>query len=643
MKLHLNNSQNNNIGKYMPAHNYERKKQEEFLKITDKKDYHTQRPAQAISFGGSAVSWVDKFVKSNKANKIVSFVYDNEAAYNAIYSLIIAGILKPAAVLNMPGSEDKDKQIVATKNFLQAFIGSILGLTVGGGFIKKSVDVVKNNLKLIDSIDDNNKIKTIAADSEKALELARQTLIKENKGLGAKFKNATQNFGKEQGFNKVKGFISGLKSDIKYSPTIDEITSKAKSLVENFEKGHLRIFEKNPEYLNLIKSGLKDAKSGTSYADAFEVFWKNSTGALTAIGKAKISSILLPTVMAFLFAKKNAEKEQMEKAKQGTLTQNTSFKNEQEQFQKMLNKNNNQVNFKGNILNSSIDNLAKGIESLGMTKAGSSLSKLLAKTKKPSARMSDIESFMITGYWLQNTARSKKIEDSQKLGLNVHTALVTAVSSTAAFVIDAALDGLITKAKGSYGGAIKKAVEETKNIHKDLISQSTDSFKIANATPAAKMAIKEACLNLWESGKADKDAVSNIIKSLESTEAIKQAKQGGLVLDEKLITNTIESLKKTEPIRNTLKDKTSELLSSSTIAKKLSQIDLNDAKAIEKEINSLSSAYGKKLSKFKSLTVFTLVVRFLVPVLMVPFSGKLKKKIVELTSKKNKEQEVKQA
>ena len=49
-----------------------------------------------------------------------------------------------------------------------------------------------------------------------------------------------------------------------------------------------------------------------------------------------------------------------------------------------------------------------------------------------------------------------------------------------------------------------------------------------------------------------------------------------------------------------------------------------------------TSSFSSSLSHIhsKSLTIFTLVVRFLVPVLMVPFSGKLKKKIVEHAEKK---------
>ena len=40
--------------------------------------------------------------------------------------------------------------------------------------------------------------------------------------------------------------------------------------------------------------------------------------------------------MAFLFMKKNLEKQQQEAAKKNTLTNNSTFKKEQAEFQKML-------------------------------------------------------------------------------------------------------------------------------------------------------------------------------------------------------------------------------------------------------------------------------------------------------------------
>ena len=70
-------------------------------------------------------------------------------------------------------------------------------------------------------------------------------------------------------------------------------------------------------------------------------------------------------------------------------------------------------------------------------------------------------------------------------------------------------------------------------------------------------------------------------------------------------------------------------------------MDFADDKQIEKTISKLADGYFSKMNKLKSLTIFTLIVRFLVPVALVPVSGKLKKKITELTSRKNNTQDKK--
>ena len=60
--------------------------------------------------------------------------------------------------------------------------------------------------------------------------------------------------------------------------------------------------------------------------------------------------------------------------------------------------------------------------------------------------------------------------------------------------------------------------------------------------------------------------------------------------------------------------------------------------SLTRSIDDLVRTYSKKLTKFKSLTVFTAVVRFLVPVLMVPISGRLKQKIKEAKKEKEAQQ-----
>lgn len=554
------------------------------------------RPVQAISFGGSAG------LAKKALNKTIEFVNDNEAAYNAIYSLIIAGILKPFVVLNMPGSEDKDKQIVATKNFLQAFIGCFLGYTVGGKFIKKAIDVVKTNFDLIKINKETDTIGTIKAESTKALEIAKEALIKEGK------KN----------------------------PTIDEIIAKSKVLVSNFEKNHLKAFQKNPEFTKLLKNGVENAKSGTSYMEGFNSLWKNSTGTITAIGKAKISSLLLPSVMAFLFAKKNLEREMQEKAKSEAL--NSKLNTQKDEFKKMMNKGNANVSFKGSPVDSAIDCTASLIEHAGMSKIGENLTKALSYTKKPSARMADLESLGITCYWLQNTARSKKIEPSQKLGLNVHSALVTAVSSTAAFIIDWALDGLIDKSKDNYKNKLEKIAKNIKTNPSLEIGETLDAT-LKDTPDLIKLGIKDKVIALLDTKQAKEglvqitdDEIKAIVDELSAMESFK-----GFTLDESIIKKAIDSLKKSEPIRKEVLEQATDLIGAKNIAKEISRT-IGDEEALAKSIAKLTKDYGKKLSKFKSLTIFTLVVRFLVPVLMVPFSGKLKKKIIEWTDGKPNKQ-----
>lgn len=588
MKTYLNYSQNNHINNNMLMRKHKAQAGQKYKeKLNTRENKELNRPARAISFGGSVS--LDKFAKkaTSAFNSTVEFVNDNEAAYNAIYSLIIAGMLKPLFVLNMPGSEEKDKQIVATKNFLQAFLGSFMSLTIGGGFVKKAIDIFKRNKKLI-TIDENNTVSVLEATNIKVLEEAKKILKKEGK-----------------------------------NPSIDEIAKKASELVENIRKNHLKIFQKNPEFLKQIKIGAGDK---TTLEEASEVLWKNSTGAITAILKAKVSSLLLPAVMAFLFAKKNLEKEMQEKAKEELL--NSKLTAQQQEIKKALNKKENKVSFKGNILDSAIDGTASLIEKGAMSKTGVKLTELLSRTKKPSARMSDFESFAITAYWLQNTARNKKIEPSQRLGLNIHSTLVTIVSSACAFIIDWALDGVIDESKNKYSNKLKNIAASLKAPE----GYKTLDEVLKDMPDVIRMGIKDEIIKLLDS-KEIAELPTNKIKQMVKNNLENTANFKGFNFDSDTIENAIESLKQSEPIRKNILNQTENMIGSKDIAKNLSRA-IGDEKAIAKEIANLTNTYGKKLSKFKSLTIFTLVVRFLVPVLMVPFSGKLKKKIVEWTSNK---------
>ena len=357
------------------------------------------------------------------------------------------------------------------------------------------------------------------------------------------------------------------------------VTGEKGNIKEQFKNVTEAITDKDKlkTALNEFFDFAKDRRASETLMDTYKSTWKQSTGWITAIGKAKISSLLLPTVMAALFAQRNAQKALQEQQKRNisVLENSKTFNDEKNTFKAFSNNQApKQQSFTGGA-DKFINNLAKGVEKISISGFGEKIVRgmhsLPSPLNKTSARMGDIESGIITGYWVQNTIRSKKIDPEQKLGLNVHTVLVTLVSSACAFVIDTALDPIINKCK--------------KNYAKTLENTAKQALKSENTAET----LKEGYKNLLGNSKA----VSEISKALKNKNIENLFDEAGNMIKNTDLTNTIDDLVQT---------------------------------------------YGKKLTKFKSLTVFTAVVRFLVPVLMVPISGRLKQKIKEAKKEKEAQQ-----
>ncbi len=99
------------------------------------------------------------------------------------------------------------------------------------------------------------------------------------------------------------------------------------------------------------------------------------------------------------------------------------------------------------------DKMAKSMEHLG---------------KHPYARLGDFASIVLTLFNLQDIAKSKKIEKERKPSLMLNTALVTGVSSVAAFMIDVATDPFVDKINLAYKNLIKdsKGVYDLEKVAK---------------------------------------------------------------------------------------------------------------------------------------------------------------------------------
>ena len=142
--------------------------------VNEKGVEYNNRPAKSVNFSGSAslntdsakiiektlnklineqlreykgikkpTRWAFKLVDSNFFNeKVLNLVNENEALFENLINIVLAGILKPICVLAMPGAEEEDKQAAATKNIVGAitsFFLSTLILTPVSKGVKKVV------------------------------------------------------------------------------------------------------------------------------------------------------------------------------------------------------------------------------------------------------------------------------------------------------------------------------------------------------------------------------------------------------------------------------------------------------------------------------------------------------------------------
>ncbi|MBR2069658.1 MAG: hypothetical protein IJ877_07865 [Candidatus Gastranaerophilales bacterium] len=582
----------------MPGYKQETLGQQKFKehKIQNEHKENSNRPAQALSFSGSAVSGAQKAIskvgngllESKFLNKLVDITNNNEAAFSAVFALFFAGMLKPVLILLQTGHDDKDGQMIATKNFLSAFTGFLIKYTVEGSFIKKITSTMIDNIGLIEETegkDGKKAIKTQSFNSEAAQKLAKKQLKSEHSKLKDKFKFAKETSKNATGFERIRKFARSWKK-YKYEPAQDLIDSRAKKLIQNIEDYHLTSYNKNEGVVNFIlklhdnflltekkayeaKSLLSTENIKSQPSDAFNSLWKNFLGSATAIAKAKVTSILLPVVLAAIFAKRNAQNEMAkQKVSQDKASSLAISKNigKNPIFNKIQNNDNKktsqngQISFTGSVTEYAIQKSSAFLEKIAFSKTGQELAGGLSKISSiPASFMSHVESVLLTAYWVINTQNSKKIHPDQKLGFNIHTVLVTIVSSLAAIVVDKGFQFLVNKAESGYANKIKEARDSIKEAAPDI-----DPKELAQE-------IAKKCSKLYHSG-----------------DIAEQLAKNGILGNEKDFLN---------------------------------------------EAQNLAASYAKDLNKFKSLLIFAMVVRFLVPVLTVKQSKKIKNFLVEHTKK----------
>ena len=199
--------------------------------------------------------------------------------------------------------------------------------------------------------------------------------------------------------------------------------------------------DKNPEkYLNektikALQGNAKTLVESPNYKFATQTL-KMSTGLLTAIPKAMLTVALIPPIMNKLFPKKQEEKKNI----------TTQIYN---QYNPVFSEtfNNQTPSFKGSITH----NIAKGIGGILNNETVQSTVKKYAHNDKNIARnISMATDVLLTGAFVYNTQKNKKIEEKRKKPLIYNNLISTGISLVGGYSIDKMIQKSTKKFIGKF-------------------------------------------------------------------------------------------------------------------------------------------------------------------------------------------------
>lgn len=397
--------------------------------------------------------------------------------------------------------------------------------------------------------------------------------------------------------NAVSAFIGFALSNIILNPVSNGVNKVLDSVDSKNPTKYIKdanyVKKLQQEECEILKKGINgkpDKYAKSTLKDSFKTTYKKLPDLGVSPLKAGITIALVPYILKFLFGK---DKKKKDTNKQTISLNNMPImnsiklqaqnKNQKVSFTGNKTKKDNQPHFTGlGNVKKAYDNflgepIAKAIGAIAPTKVGQKLVKTTSRFDKPTARWSDFASVAITYFYVRNTYKSETMDEDRKLPLMINNVMVTAASSTAALLIDKYTD---------------KPME---NLLRGFINNRSDE--------------------LFEKSK------ENIVETLQT--ALEKGKDK--VDIDKLKRHADDLLNGTE-IKGSLKKAIEKLAGDKTVQKAIQEGIIENDDIMKMAVSGFESQAKKilgSISKAKSLTIFTLTVRFLVTVLMTPVIGRV--------------------
>lgn len=290
--------------------------------------------------------------------------------------------------------------------------------------------------------------------------------------------------------------------------------------------------------------------------------------------------------------------------------------NSQYQYNNKIAGNKNQANaapsFKGSVPQPVVNGLSNFYEGVAKTKPFQKFIKGFSNSNKTFTHLLVAESCILSGFYMINTLRNKKIKKEQKPQMLINDTLTLGVSTAGAYLVEDKITNVVAKASEKY-------FANHKDFYTELGKKAQDAAKQSSSKNVLLEKVGEVA------GKTGEE----LTKGLDDVAAMVGSHLKGIVGEsgKKLKTFQIEP-EKLQAVQTSVKDAVSSNAGNIDKAKETVMglvDDVYNSAAARSEADKIFSG----INKLKVLVIFGIIYRYLGPVVITPIANKISSKFFD--------------
>ncbi len=224
----------------------------------------------------------------------------------------------------------------------------------------------------------------------------------------------------------------------------------------------------------------------------------------------------------------------------------------------------------------------------------------LSKTDKSFTALLVGESFLLSGFYMFNTAKNKKIKKEQKPQMLINDAMTWAFSTAGALTLEGRISDFVSKGTEKY-------IANRKSFYRDLAGKNGIETHLSDLVEQVKTVAGKTGLDRVQGAEAVSETIGNHLKDLVGNKTFQISKQ------------------KLSEVQASVKG----VITSPDASKDLVEKVQSQVKALYSDLAGRLEAdkFEAGMKKVKTLVIFGIIYRYLGPVLITPMANKLSSKL----------------